>query len=130
MVLVTYYKIGVYVWSTINRIIEFTKIRGLKQAYVCAQLGLEKTWMQTARKQNSNISDERLKKIAEILDTTVAYLKGETDDPSPDNKKSPSEVDELLSDPEISAMLELYRSWSPSERRRATSLLKALKESE
>ena len=115
---------------TIDRILDLTKKRGLKQSYLCTQLGLERSWIQNVKRHNSTISDERLAQLAEILDTTVAYLKGETYDPSPDNKKSPSEVDELLSDPEISAMLELYRSWSPSKRRRATSLLKALKESE
>ena len=97
--------------STINRIIELTKQRGLKQTYVCAQLGLEKTWMQTARKQNSNISDERLNKIAEILDTTTAYLKGETD--NPEKEKSPSN-DGLA--PDEQAILNMYRMTPPEKR--------------
>ncbi len=114
----------------INRILSRAKDIGVSQAHICTQLGLGRTWLQSVKRYNLNIEPDRLETIANILNTTVEYLKGETDDPSPGNKKSPSEVDELLSDPEISAMLELYRSWSPSERRRATSLLKALKESE
>lgn len=79
----------------ITRIIDLTKKRGLKQSYVCEQLGLERTWMQTVKKQNSNISEERLELIADILNTTVSYLKGETDDPSPEKEKSPSATDGL-----------------------------------
>lgn len=116
--------------AIVDRIIAYSKSKGISQVYICKALGVDRTWLRTVKRDNTNISEERLNKIADILDTTVTYLKGETDNPAPDNKKSPSEVDELLSDPEISAMLELYRSWSPSERRRATSLLKALKESE
>lgn len=116
--------------STVDRITNLAKEKGITQAFISSKIGVHRNWLSCVRRDNVKISDERIAIIADILGTTTAYLKGETDDPSPDNKKSPSEVDELLSDPEISAMLELYRSWSPSERRRATSLLKALKESE
>lgn len=99
MYFVTYYKNGVFCLLTINRIIELSKARGLKQAYLCSQLGLERSWLQNIKRHNSTISEERLTHIADILDTTVAYLKGETDDPAPAKEKSPSELDELLSDP-------------------------------
>lgn len=44
--------------------------------------------------------------------------------------KNPSEVDELLSKPDINELLELYRSLTPGEQRKALSVLKALKETE
>lgn len=85
---------------TIDRISELAKIKGISKTHICNQLGMERSWLQTVKKQNSTISPERLTQIADILGTTVEYLNGETDDPAvPEKEKSPSALDELLSDP-------------------------------
>lgn len=115
---------------TIDRILDLTKKRGLKQSYLCTQLGLERSWIQNVKRHNSTISDERLIQLADILGTTVEYLKGETDDPAPAKEKSPSELDELLSQPDVTELLALYRSLTPGEQRQALSVLKALKDTE
>ncbi len=124
MYFVTYHKNEVFILSTINRIIELAKARGLKQTYLCSQLGLERSWLQNVKRHNSIISDERLIQLADILDTTVEYLKGETDDPTPDNKKSPSITDELLKRSDINELLELYNSFSPKEQEQILSVVK------
>ena len=111
----------------ITRIIDLTKKRGLKQSYVCEQLGLERTWMQTVKKQNSNISDERLEKIAVILNTTVAYLKGETDDPLPQKQNGPSELDELLNDQEFIELFREYREMPESKKKLVHALFLTVK---
>lgn len=116
--------------SVIDRIANIAEKKGISQAFICKQLGVQRNWVATAKRQQSNVSDERIVIIADILGTTTAYLKGETDDPSPDNKKSPSEVDELLQQPDITELLALYRSLPEKEQKRALSVLKALKESE
>lgn len=114
----------------INRILSRAKALGISQAHICSELGLGRTWLQSVKRYNLNVEDDRIETIAAILGTTPAYLKGETDDPSPENKKSPSEVDELLSQPDINELLELYRALTPGEQRKALSVLKALKETE
>lgn len=119
--------------STVDRITSLAKQKGITQAFICDQFNLNRNWFATIRKYNIKISDERLNIIAGILGTTVAYLKEETDDPSvpsPEKEKSPSEVDELLSKPDITELLELYRALTPGEQRKALSVLKALKETE
>lgn len=78
----------------IDKILSRAKDIGVTQAHICAQLGLNRTWLQSVKHYNLQIDDERAETIASILHTTVAYLKGETDDPSPENKKSPSVEDE------------------------------------
>lgn len=78
----------------IDRILSRAKELGVSQTYICTQLGLGRSWLQNVKRYNISIDDDRLGTIAAILNTTVAYLKGETDDPSPENKKSPSVEDE------------------------------------
>lgn len=116
--------------STVDRITNLAKQKGITQAFISSKIGVHRNWLSCVRRDNVKISDERLAIIADILGTTTAYLKGETDDPSPDNKKSPSEVDELLQQPDITELLALYRSLPEKEQKRALSVLKALKESE
>lgn len=114
----------------VDRITKLTKLKGISQAYICEKFGVNRNWFSTVRRYNIKISDERLAIIADILGTTTAYLKGETDDPETGNKKSPSELDELLQQPDITELLALYRSLPEKEQKRALSVLKALKESE
>lgn len=96
--------------ATIDNIISLAKAKGLKQSYICTQLGLERTWIQNVKRHNSVISDDRLKQIAAIMGTSVQYLKGETDDPTiifPEKEKSPSSIDGLAEDEAL--VVQLYR---------------------
>lgn len=83
--------------STIDRILELSKQKGIKQTFMCDRLNVDNSYFRTVKKQNSTIPPERLAQIADILGTTVEYLNGETD--NPEKEKSPSDLDELLSDP-------------------------------
>ncbi len=116
--------------STVDRITNLAKEKGITQAFISSKIGVHRNWLSCVRRDNVKISDERLAIIADILGTTTAYLKGETDDPETGNKKSPSELDELLQQPDITELLALYRSLPEKEQKRALSVLKALKESE
>jgi transcriptional regulator with XRE-family HTH domain len=110
-----------------DRIISYAKAKGVKQTYICEQLNVDRTWLRTAKRDNINISPERLQQISELLGTTVEYLKGETDDPSKDNKKSPSELDELLNDPDFKFIFEAYRDMSPEKKKQARALFSTVK---
>ena len=82
--------------SSIERIIQVAHDKGISNAFICSKIGVNRTWLNAVKRDNLNISDERLNIIANALGTSVAYLKGETDDPTvPENKKSPSNMDGL-----------------------------------
>lgn len=111
-------------------ITNYANKKGVSQTFICDKLGKKRNYLNNLRSQNKAPSEEQLIIIADVLGTTTAYLKGETDDPETGNKKSPSELDELLQQPDITELLALYRSLPGKEQKRALSVLKALKESE
>lgn len=67
----------------ISKIKDMCKTRGIKQGYLCSQLGVGYTYLNDVANGKNRMTDDRLAKIAEILGTSVAYLNDETDDPSP-----------------------------------------------
>lgn len=113
--------------SMVDRITNLAKEKGITQAFISGKLGVHRNWLSCVKRDNLKISDERLAIIADVLGTTVAYIKGETDDPSPENKKSPSPMDELLSDPDVIDLLKEYRALSDEDRKDAIALLRAWK---
>lgn len=70
-----------------DRLEELIKGSGKSKIYLCKKMNLGPTYLRDAKKQNSNIKDEPLRILAEELNTTPEYLRGETDDPS--IKKAP-----------------------------------------
>ena len=81
--------------STVDRITNLAKEKGITQAFISSKIGVHRNWLSCVRRDNVKISDERIAIIADILGTTTAYLKGETDDPAPAKEKSPSPTDGL-----------------------------------
>jgi transcriptional regulator with XRE-family HTH domain len=67
----------------INKIKDTCKTKGIKQGYLCAQLGVAKGYFNDVERGKNSMSDERIAKIAEILNVSIAYLTDQTDDPSP-----------------------------------------------
>ena len=63
-----------------QRIRNLAKKRGVSLSYICQELGLTKVYFNYIEKNNAEIPYVRLEKIAEVLQTTPAYLRGETDD--------------------------------------------------
>lgn len=71
-----------------NKIKTLAKEQGLSLSYICEKkLGLTKVYFNNITKSNSDIPDERLKIIADTLNTTVEYLRDETEirDKLPEN---------------------------------------------
>ena len=67
----------------INKIKDTCKTKGIKQGYLCAQLGVAKGYFNDVERGKNSMSDERIAKVAEILDTSYGYLTDQTDDPAP-----------------------------------------------
>lgn len=65
--------------STIDRVLQLAKEKGISQAFICGKLGLRRTYLSDVRLGKDSLPDDRLSIIADILSTTPEYLKGETD---------------------------------------------------
>ncbi len=78
--------------SIIDRIKELCDEKGIKQKYLFNQIGKDRTLFANWERGKSKPTDEILAKIADILDTTPEYLRGETDIKA--KEKSPSISDE------------------------------------
>ncbi len=66
--------------ADIQRIKALAHEKGLKIKYLCAQLGLSETYLSNVQNGRDRMTEERLEKIAELLNTTTAYLQGTTDE--------------------------------------------------
>lgn len=92
--------------DTIDRILKMAKSKGITQAYICAQIGLRRTYLGEVKNGHDRLTDERITKIADILHTTPAHLRGETD-----IKEKPAI--ESLSDSELDAeFMRLFKQLS------------------
>ena len=68
--------------ETVNRIFELATNKGFKKKYLCTQLGVRPAYFTDCKSKGLKIPDNVLYSTARILETTVEYLKGETDDPN------------------------------------------------
>lgn len=75
-----------------DRINELSDACGKKKSFLSQAMGYSSRYLIDAKKQNTNISGEPLRILAEELGTTPEYLKGETDDPG--IKKAPAQKGE------------------------------------
>lgn len=77
----------------IDRIESLAKEKGLSLSFISVKLGLRRTYLKDVKLGRSSIPSDRLAQIADILDTTPEYLRGETD-----IKEKPAENGELSED--------------------------------
>lgn len=77
----------------IERIESLAKEKGLSLSFISVKLGLRRTYLKDVKLGRSSIPNDRLAQIADILDTTPEYLRGETD-----IKEKPAEDGELSED--------------------------------
>ena len=66
-----------------DRIKALAKEQGKSITYLCSLLNRPKYYLNDIKKNDSEMPEEYLKIIANELNTTVAYLKGQTDNPLP-----------------------------------------------
>lgn len=96
--------------STIERIQAIRKEKGIKISVLCAKLKLNPNYLNDVAKGKTMLTDDRLAQIAEILDTTPEYLRGETD-----IKEKPAENGELT---ELEQkLLDTFRSLSETQQK-------------
>lgn len=99
--------------STIDRVLHLAKEKGISQAFICGKLGLRRTYLSEVRIGKDSLSDDRIAVIADLLNTTPEYLKGETDQKE---KPADSKADELS---EYDARVLAWFHSLPQEKRKA-----------
>uniref|UniRef100_UPI004025FD5D helix-turn-helix domain-containing protein n=1 Tax=Gemmiger formicilis TaxID=745368 RepID=UPI004025FD5D len=86
------------------------KEKGRTYKYLCDQLGREKNYLSNCAVGADKLSSENLALVADLLETTPAYLLGETDE----KEKPTGTVADGLSDKELK-LVEAFRGLSPEE---------------
>ncbi|MPM30858.1 hypothetical protein SDC9_77409 [bioreactor metagenome] len=64
---------------TIDRTRDLARERGISLTFICKRLGLNNVYFIDREKAGKEIPDQKLAVIADVLFTTVDYLKGTTD---------------------------------------------------
>ena len=97
--------------SIIDFVLHLAKEKGISQAFICNKLGLSRNYLAEVKKGKTSLTDDRLAVIADILNTTPEYLKGETD-----TKENPAgESTDGLSDYDA-RLLDWFHSLPPEKR--------------
>lgn len=66
-----------------DRIWDLSQRRGKSKSFLSVAMGHTKSYLNDARKQNTNIKREELEILAAELETSVEYLTGDTDEQTP-----------------------------------------------
>jgi len=90
----------------IDKIYDLAKEKGIKLSHICDKLGVARTYFADIRNKGLDIPESRLSVVADILSTTPAYLKDETDE-----KNKPAEI----LDERTIRLNELMKKLTPSE---------------
>ena len=82
------HKNGVLRLFRYDRLDELVKLTGKKKNYLSQKMGHSGRYLNDAKKQNTDIRIEDVEILANELSTSVAYLRGETDEKKPALKES------------------------------------------
>ena len=96
--------------SIINRIREMSKQKGISLSFLCKQMNVKRVYFIDCEKTGRMIPDDKLSIIASTLNTSVEYLKGETE-----QKENPL----AQFSPETVALVERIRKLSPDMAKKA-----------
>ena len=81
--------------ANIDKIKALAKSKGITISHICDQFGVGRGYLNDVARGKNQMSDERIHKVARMLNTTYDYLVDLTDDPDPNyaakNAESPEE---------------------------------------
>lgn len=110
----------------VSRIDSLAKSKGTSIAEIERSVGFGNGKIGKWKKAPKSPPFESLLVVANHLETTIAYLTGETDDPSAGIKKDPIPKDEV-EDSETAELREIWSSADKSERRDLLEMARILK---
>ena len=98
----------------LERVKERTKAKGWSMSNLCRELSLAVSYFTDVKNGKLRITEDRLNQIAKLLDCSVEYLKGETDDASKPglspNKQKLLNLIDTLSEEQMERFAELIES--------------------
>ena len=123
------HKNGVIFLFQYDRFETLLKSRGITKTHISRCLGRSATLCQDWKQQKSQPSDKQLREVARILGTTPEYLRGETDEISPDAMSE--EMEQLLTSlrerEDMRMLFKLAQDASPEDVRQAVKIIEALR---
>ena len=63
----------------VSKVKQRAKAKGLSTNFICSQIGMNNHYLLDVEKKNSPVPEERVKKIADLLGTSVDFLSDITD---------------------------------------------------
>ncbi len=105
------------------------KSRGITKTFIARSLGRSATLCQDWKQQKSQPNEQQLREVARILGTTPAYLRGETDEVSPDteNEEMAQLLTSLREREDMRMLFKLAQDASPEDVRQAVKIIEALR---
>lgn len=111
-----------------DRFEQLRRSKGITKKFIAQSLGRSATLCQDWKQHKSQPSQAQLQQVADMLDTTPAYLLGETEEVS---SSADDELNQLLTAlkerEDIRMLFSLARDASPEDVRQAVKIIKALR---
>ena len=112
-----------------DRFEQLRRSKGITKKFIAQSLGRSATLCQDWKQHKSQPGSEQLRRVADILGTTPAYLLGETDEVSPET--AGTELDRLLTAlkerEDMRMLFSLAKDASPEDVLQAVKIIKALR---
>lgn len=112
-----------------DRFEQLRRSKGITKKFIAQSLGRSATLCQDWKQHKSQPGPEQLRRVADILGTTPAYLLGETDEVSPET--AGTELDRLLTAlkerEDMRMLFSLAKDTSPEDVLQAVKIIKALR---
>ena len=123
------HKNGVIFLFQYERFETLLKARGITKTFIARSLGRSATLCQDWKQQKSQPTEKQLREVARILGTTPAYLRGETDEVSPnaDSEELAQLLTSLREREDMRMLFKLAQDASPEDVRQAVKIIEALR---
>jgi transcriptional regulator with XRE-family HTH domain len=109
--------------GNIQRVKLLANQKGVSFAHICRQLGTSPAYLAEILNRDGNVPVKRIQAIADVLETSVAYLNGETDDPNPHANENVSPKTQSTYSAEF---MELYNALNESEQKLIVAQMKGI----
>ena len=124
------HKNGVKILFQYERFEALLKSRGITKTFIAKTLNRSATLCQDWKQRKSQPSAAQLSEVARILGTTPEYLRGETDEVTP-NAQECEEMEQLLTSlrerEDMRMLFKLAKDASPEDVRQAVKIIEALR---
>jgi transcriptional regulator with XRE-family HTH domain len=98
-----------------NKFIELCNQKGVKPSPMLESIGIQKSANSNWKKRKSKPTSANLQKIADYFGVSVEYLKGETENPSVENKGVESKLPQSEDEETIKELYDLTKGLSKND---------------